>query len=285
MKRMTYIWIRFNRRIKRDRVNNDDERTFTASCAFCCRNMHDSLGASTYESTLQKEKILDFLETLVCLVHVRSFVISDNNVEHVLTHYGEILCARGRGEGRRVCRNFAAECTREGEVDFAERYLALVRVVRLKHTVRTRTTSALITHNSNKELIFLLNKSHLEYPINNSRKHGNTGLSIKIAFPMWIQPGYTTKHANAPRVVTVCQVVHSAVLKTQRDSGGLFLTLRVLRGCDAPLRKPPWPMCVKAYGNVRGMIKAPTVLTAITAVKGVVNETPSGAAVYVTVIR
>lgn len=71
--------------------------------------------------------------------------------------------------------------------------------------------------------------------------------------------GTINANGNAPRVVTVCQVVHSAVLKTQRDSGGLFLTLRVLRGCDAPLRKPPWPTCVKAYGNVRGMIKAPTV--------------------------
>lgn len=101
------------------------------------------------------------------------------------------------------------------------------------------------------------------------------------------RPCFGTINANwnAPRVVTVCQVVHSAVLKTQRDSGGLFLTLRVLRGCDAPLRKPPWPTCVKAYGNVRAMIKAPTVFTAITAVKVVVNETPSGAAVYVTVIR
>lgn len=58
----------------------------------------------------------------------------DNNVEHVLTHYSKILRAGGRGEGRCVCRNFAAECTREAEVDFAERYLALVRVVRLKHT-------------------------------------------------------------------------------------------------------------------------------------------------------
>lgn len=67
MKRMTYIWIRFNRRIKRDRVNNDDERTFTASCAFCCRNMHDSLGASTYDSTLRKyiTEMRDFIQVIL----------------------------------------------------------------------------------------------------------------------------------------------------------------------------------------------------------------------------
>lgn len=70
----------------------------------------------------------------VCLVHVRSFVIPSNTVGHVLTYYGEILRGGGRGEGRRVCRNFADECTREAEVDIAKRYLALVRVVGLKHT-------------------------------------------------------------------------------------------------------------------------------------------------------
>lgn len=66
-------------------------------------------------------------------LHARSFVIPSNIMEHVLTHYGEILRGGDRGEGRRVCRNFAAECTREAEVDVTERYLALVRVGELKH--------------------------------------------------------------------------------------------------------------------------------------------------------
>lgn len=76
----------------------------------------------------------------VCLVQVRSFVTPSNTMEHVLTHYGEILPGGGRGEGRRVCRNFAAECTREAEVDVAKRYLALVRVDGLKHTLSHRYT-------------------------------------------------------------------------------------------------------------------------------------------------
>jgi len=61
-------------------------------------------------------------------------VIPDNTVGHVLTCYSEILRGGGRGEGRRVCRNFAGERTRDAEVDIAKRYLALVRVVGLKHT-------------------------------------------------------------------------------------------------------------------------------------------------------
>lgn len=55
-----------------------------------------------------------------------------NVVKHVLTHYCKILRAAGRGEGRRVRRNFATEFTREGEVDVAQGYLALVRVLLLK---------------------------------------------------------------------------------------------------------------------------------------------------------
>ena len=78
--------------------------------------------------------VMDNGRLAVCLVHVRSFVIPSNTVGHVLTYYGEILEGGGRGEGRRVCRNFADECTREAEVDIAKRYLALVRVVGLKHT-------------------------------------------------------------------------------------------------------------------------------------------------------
>lgn len=54
--------------------------------------------------------------------------------EYVLTHYREVFRDRGRGEGRRVRRNFAAERTREAEVDVAQRNLALVRVGNLKHT-------------------------------------------------------------------------------------------------------------------------------------------------------
>lgn len=54
--------------------------------------------------------------------------------EHVLTHYREVFRDGGRGEGRRVRRNFTAERTRETEVDVAQRNLALVRVGNLKHT-------------------------------------------------------------------------------------------------------------------------------------------------------
>lgn len=57
-----------------------------------------------------------------------------NVVKHVLTHYCKILRAAGRGEGRRVRRNFATEFTREGEVDVAQGYLALVRVLLLKQS-------------------------------------------------------------------------------------------------------------------------------------------------------
>lgn len=55
-------------------------------------------------------------------------------MKHVLTHYREILRDGGRGEGRRIRRNFATECTREGEVDVAQGYLALVGVPRLKQS-------------------------------------------------------------------------------------------------------------------------------------------------------
>jgi hypothetical protein len=85
-------------------------------------------------SLLRKVTALCNEKVAVCLGQVRSFVTPSNTMEHVLTHYGEILRDGGRGEGRRVCRNFAAECTREAEVDIAKRYLALVRVGGLKHT-------------------------------------------------------------------------------------------------------------------------------------------------------
>jgi len=77
---------------------------------------------------------LDNGRMAVCLMHARSFVIPDNTMGHVLTYYGEILRGGGCGEGWRVCRNFADECTREAEVDIAKRYLAVVRLVGLKHT-------------------------------------------------------------------------------------------------------------------------------------------------------
>lgn len=59
-------------------------------------------------------------------------------MKRVLTHYREILGDVGRGESRRVRCNFAAERTREGEVDVAQRYLALVRVPVLKQSNQTR---------------------------------------------------------------------------------------------------------------------------------------------------
>lgn len=61
-------------------------------------------------------------------------MIFRNVMKHVLTHYREILRDQGRGESRRVRRNFATERTREGEVDVAQRYLALVRVPVLKQS-------------------------------------------------------------------------------------------------------------------------------------------------------
>lgn len=55
-------------------------------------------------------------------------------MKHVLTHYRKILGDVGGGESRRVRCNFATEHTRESEVDVAERYLALVRVLVLKQS-------------------------------------------------------------------------------------------------------------------------------------------------------